>query len=116
MGEEEAVPIRNMLACGDTCVLSRASLEFAASLVCLSKRGLWLLVSFVGEVGHGTSATSTPCTCLSRHGEAEGGRDSLLPIFAFPPGNGAGGPTPSGSAGWRSRRDLCPRRFLKQHL
>lgn len=40
MGEEEAVPIRNMLACGDTCVLSRASLGFAASPVRLSKMSL----------------------------------------------------------------------------
>lgn len=62
MGEEEAVPIRNMLACGDTCVLSRASLGFAAGPVRLSKRGvcdrraLWLGTWVMAPL-----ATSTPC-------------------------------------------------------
>lgn len=74
------MPIRNTLACGDTCVLSRASLGFAAGPGRLPQRGLWLSVSFVGEMGHSTSATSTPCASISRRGEAEGGD-----VTAFPP-------------------------------
>lgn len=85
MGEEEAVPIRNMLACGDTCVLSRASLGFAAGPGRLSKRGLWLSVSFVGEVGHSTPATSTPCPCISGRGRV-GDATAFSSSFPFPLG------------------------------
>lgn len=71
------MPIRDVLACGDTCIMSRASLAFAASSVRLSERVLRLPASFVGEVGHGTPATST-----SWHSEA---KEGCLLILPFPP-------------------------------
>lgn len=75
------MPIRNTLACGDTCVLSRASLGFAAGAVCLSEGSAPVGLFCQGSGSRAPLGTGSAGTARQRRDVA-----ALSPSFPLLPG------------------------------